>query len=575
MLRSLTTLNLSNRLRNSDIPVWLYRLIAFIAIGGKLIFASFQRIYLALPAPIDDGLMYEAAVALTEGRWLGEYNHLTLSKHMGFAFWEAFAHLLGVPILVANQFFIAAVCLLTVAAFSPIIQKRWQRLLFFLVLFFSPTTIAEFTLRPYRDSIFPFICLAAFACFIAVALREEQPVKKSLPYLIIGGFALGFAFLTREDGYWILPFTVVAGILTVVYLVIRKKATIAKVLSGFIPYAIMTVLIVAYCTMNYVTYGRFIVSDFSSGEFSAVIGAMTRVEPTEEPTFWSDEKISIPYSVRRQLYDNVQHLAPLEELLEGEDFFNRYGYVQTDPSTEEQYIDYSSGGFYWALRHAAAELGVYDDAISAQQFWQNVADEINYLCDEGTLPSRFGERNSTMPPIRSDYVLPVIGEAFYGFWYALSFQDTSCYMAEHRSFGGPEDIVAMEEFLHSGANTAAMEGTALPYYHPIWLLAYKIMNFIRLFYMILTPIAFAVAVAIEVKKGIVILRAKNGFDEELLLWLISAGIILMAVFRSFIIAFVQVASFTIDTYVMYLATLHPLILVYIMLAFLKGRGKAN
>ncbi len=566
-------MSLINRLRNSEISPLLYYIILAVAVGGKLIFASFQRIYLALPAPIDDGLMYEAALALTEGRWLGDYNHLTLSKHMGYAFWEALMHSLSIPILVGNQLFVAAVCLLAVAALSPIICKRLHRVLFFILLFYNPAATAAFTLRPYRDSIFAYICLAVFVCFIAVALRVKLPIKNSLPYLIIGGFMLGFAYVSREDGYWVLPFVVVAGIITVFYTIKEKKAVILRGVCQLIPYVIMVACIVAYCGMNYLHYGRFIVSDFSSGEFSAVIGAMTRVEPTEQPTFWSDEKISVPYSVRRQLYDNVQHLEPFEEYLESEDFFNRYGYVQTDPKTGEIYTDYSSGGFYWALRDAADRLSIYDDAQTAEQFWQNVADEINYLCDEGVLPSRFGERNSTMPPIRESYVLPVIAEAFYGLWYAASFQDTSCYMATDRSFGEPADIVAMEEFLHNGANVAAVEGKSEPYYHPVWLAAYKLMDFLRLFYMVLTPAAFLLAICLELRRGFALLRQKKGMDDGLLLWLIGVGIILMAVFRCFIIAFVQVASFTIDTYVMYLSTVHPLIILYIVVAVISATHK--
>ncbi len=562
-------MSLINSLRNNlftrDIPKWLYFVIAFVAVCGKLILALVQHIYLALPAPIDDGLMYEAALSLTKGDWLGEYGHLTLSKHMGFAFWEALLHTLSIPILVGNQLFIAMVCLLSVLALSVVVHQQWQKLCLFIILLYNPATVAEFTLRPYRDSIFGYLCLAIFVCFIAVALRINQDIKKSLPYLIIGGLTLGWAVLFREDGYWVFPFTIVAGIITVIYLIKEKRATIKRLVCLLIPYVITAALILLYCGMNLIYYGRFIISDFSSGEFSAVIGAMTRVEPADEEVFWSDEKISIPYSVRRQLYDNVQLLTPFEEHLESEDFFNRYGYVQTNPETGEQYIDYSSGGFYWALRDAANRLSIYEDAITAQQFWQNVADEINYLCDENILPSRFGERNSTMPPIRSSYILPVIGEAVNSFWYTLTFQDTSCYMSEHRTFGEPADIVAMEEFLHSTANVAAVAGGTAPYYHPISLLIYRVFDALRLPYMFLIPIAFLAAIVVQIKR---IKDLKNGLTRDTLLWLISFGIIMMAIFRCFIIAFVQVASFTIDTYVMYLSTIHPLILLFILLTFL-------
>ncbi len=227
-----------------DIPFWAYAVVVLVAVGGRLLFASLQHIFLALPAPIDDGLMYEAALALVNGEWLGEYGYLTLSKHMGFAFWEALLHLLSVPILVGNQAFIAMACLLTVYALSPVIKARLMRLLLFLLLFLSPTNIAEFTLRPYRDSIFPAICLVVFACFIGVALRVKLPLKESIPYLTIGGFMLGFAYLSREDGYWLLPFTVVAGVVTIIYLVKMEQGTMVRLLSLLLPYIIMAAMII-------------------------------------------------------------------------------------------------------------------------------------------------------------------------------------------------------------------------------------------------------------------------------------------------------------------------------------------
>ncbi len=559
----------TTRICSNDISPTMYYIVLTVVIVGRLLFASLQNIFLALPAPIDDGLMYEAALSLVNGQWLGDYDYLTLSKHMGFAFWEAALHLLTVPILVGNQIFIAVACLVTIAALSPVITTRLTRLLLFLILFLSPVNIAQFMLRPYRDSIFPAICLMVFACFIATALRVKMPIKNSIPYLVLGGFMLGFAYLSREDGYWLLPFTVVAGTITVIYLVAAHSATLIRLLSLLLPYVIVAVMIIGYSYMNLIHYGRFVVSDFSSGEFSAVIGAMSRVAPTEDDSWWSDEKISVPYSARSQIYTNVPEFALLEQHLEGEDFFNRYGYVQTNPTTGEKYIDYSSGGFYWALRHAAQLEGIYDDAQTAMIYWQSMADSINKLCDDGILSARFGERNSTMPPIRASYVLPVVGEALYSFWYTLTFQETSCYMESIRSYGEPADIVAMEDFLHQGANVAAVAGGTDPYYHPLYLLAYKIMDIFRLFYMVLVPIAFVAAVVVECRRIIGMIRQKITLDQNFMLRLICLGIMLMVIFRCFIIAFVQVASFTIGTYVMYLGSIHPLILLYIGVVLLS------
>ncbi len=558
-----------------DIPIWIYYPVGMMAVIAKLIFASYQVLYLYLPAPIDDGLMYEAALSITEGNWLGEYNYLTISKHMGFALWEALLHQLGIPILIGNQALIALICMAVVASLTPVISKKWQRLVFFGLLYYIPTATASFTLRPYRDSIFPFVCLLVFACFIAVALRVNNPTWKKIPYLLLGGFALGAAYLLREDGYWVLPFTAVASIITAVCIFQKfggKKRMYALVRLA-IPYTVMVACIMAFSAMNYIHYGRFIVSDFTSSEFSAAIGALARVDADEGETWWSDQKISITAKARSLVYDNVPEFEMLEEWLESDIFFASYGYPQkkSESDDSEVYRDYTSGGFYWAIRRAADLTGVYEDANTAKEYWQNLADEINRLCDEGVLPSSGGKRVSTMPPIRSSYVQPVIEEALHSFWFVITFEDTSCYEAEALSYGYADDITPMEDFFFTPSSIIANEGQSTPYYHPRSLKVYSIMDFIRQFYVYLVPIALLVAVILQIKRGYFLLKNIKNLrhnNTELLLWLISLGIMLMSIFRIFIISYVTVASFAIGTYVMYLGSVHPLILLYILITFL-------
>jgi len=73
-------------------------------IAAKLVLAHYQQIYVWVGgAPIDDELMYEAALSITKGEWLGEYNYLTLSKQMFFAVWLALCNAVGLPYLMAGQ----------------------------------------------------------------------------------------------------------------------------------------------------------------------------------------------------------------------------------------------------------------------------------------------------------------------------------------------------------------------------------------------------------------------------------------------------------------------------------------
>ena len=60
------------------------------------------------------------------------------------------------------------------------------------------------------------------------------------------------------------------------------------------------------------------------------------------------------------------------------------------------------------------------------------------------------------------------------------------------------------------------------------------------------------------------------FDNESLLNIIMLGFVGMALLRCAMIAFVEVASFGIGTYVMYLSTVHPLLILYGFTGFCKS-----
>ena len=56
---------------------------------------------------------------------------------------------------------------------------------------------------------------------------------------------------------------------------------------------------------------------------------------------------------------------------------------------------------------------------------------------------------------------------------------------------------------------------------------------------------------------------------ESVLNIVLLGLVGMALLRCAMIAFVEVASFNIGTYVMYLSTVHPLLLLYSVTGFCK------
>ena len=137
---------------------------------------GFQQAYTWVGgAPLDDELMFRAAQAITAGEWLGAYDYLTLSKAMFFPVWLALLHVLHLPYLVSGAALWCAASLLAAFAFAPLWRNaepgcgRVLTLGLFGALAFLPSGWAAYTLRVYRDNIFPALCLVFFAGMAGMA----------------------------------------------------------------------------------------------------------------------------------------------------------------------------------------------------------------------------------------------------------------------------------------------------------------------------------------------------------------------------------------------------------------------
>ena len=108
---------------NNDINKWVAVAIAFLAVIAKLILAwgQYATVYPPL-APIDDHLMFTAAQNIVAGNWLGEYGHLTISKHMFFAVWLALLHILKVPYMAGNMALWSFASGVAVVALKPVLS---------------------------------------------------------------------------------------------------------------------------------------------------------------------------------------------------------------------------------------------------------------------------------------------------------------------------------------------------------------------------------------------------------------------------------------------------------------------
>lgn len=533
----------------------------------RLGLTGFQQAYTWVGgAPLDDELMFRAAQSISAGQWLGEYDYLTLSKSMFFPVWLAFLNALHISYLLGGAALWCAAALFAAFAFSllwekmPAGQGRAVTLVLFALLACLPSSWAAYTLRVYRDNIFPALCLLAFAGFAGAALRVLRTDKTPLwPWLLAGGAGLTAGYLSREDaGLFLLPFTVLAT-LGMLGVAVRRRRWL-RALVQLLPYAMLAGGVGIFCALNQAYYGVFTLSDFSGGAFADAMGAMSRVATeSDEPM------LSVPADARELLYEAVPELEPLSYWLEEDpQMANDF----RDPELD----DYRAGSFYWAIRRAAQYEGIYDTAEGAEAYWQTVADKVNAACDDGTLPARSGRRSGTTQPIRAEYVLPTLKESLRSLGWVLTFQDCEPYESL-RSIGTEEDFALWSGYLHCSLNGAAEAGKDTPYYSPTQKLVFGGMQALRLVWAFALPVAFALAVLFWLRALPASVRAARKCFTALVPWTLQTMILFMAALRCGMIAFVEVSSFGIGTSTMYLATVHPLLVLFTVVSLVLAAQK--
>lgn len=543
-----------DRLLQRDLSPRLALALAAALAAAKLLLTSSQLVLITPnTAPLDDTLMYEAAQSITRGQWLGEYGWLTLSKYMFFPVFLAALHQLKIPYLLGCQLLQLAAAAVGAVALAPVVRKNWGRLLAFAALLYNPAASAAYvSLRIYRDSITPALSLLLFAGFIGYALRIQAPLSKGLPFLLAGGVGLACSYLNREDGVWFLPFALCACLATLFFLFWQRAAgRWVKAACLALPWLMLAGGVLAFCLMNGRFYGRAVLSDFTSKEFKDAYGALTRVSQREP-----QNKVPVPYETRLRIYAAVPEFALLQPTLETDMMYNNYGSV---PDRE-----FGAGGFYWALREAAADAGLYRDANTAKEYFSALAAAVNAACDSGLLQAG-PPRSGTAPAIKAEHILPTAAEGLANFGRLLVFSEAAPYYKTTLS-AQPELRAEYEAFLGSGVNWAARAGSDEPFYSLPRQACYAVLELIWGLFALLTPPCFALALFGQLKAARRLPGwAKGRQAAPLLLWVIQLGLLLAALLRCFIVGFMSVAAFNDVEDIMYLCSAHPILLLYCIL----------
>ena len=533
----------------------VFLLCALALVALRLFIAGMQRVYLtADAAPLDDGLMLKAAMELSAGRWLGAYSSFAIAKNMGFALWLALVHAAGVPYLIANAALWALCSLFAAFALRPVFSGRLARLVLFAFLLFCPVSFAQFTLRAYRDAVFPAVCLLLFAGVAGFALRLPEKPGKGLWLCVFGaGAGLAAAWLLREDGALLLPYAVCGFALAALFCLLRRDVPrrVLKMILSAVPFLVLGAGVLAFALANYAHYGVFLVSDLTGGAFPRAYGAMAAVSRAESGF---TERIPVTRTTLARLEEASPTLRLLHDDLTTGPALHGFAHPETG-----EYL----GSFYYSLRVAADAAGVAKTAPEAQVFWAAVEAEITAAVADGRLQSERPSA-STVPIWDASLLGPVAKEAAGSFMHLMLFRE--CDPRPPLSTGEAAEVAAQAAYLHTAPQPEGfVAGTDQVYYNLPQRVAFGLCDALTWVYRVLIWPLFGVAlVRVVWALGASVKSAvrKRRFAFGLLCAALALGLLLSALLRMAVAAYMDVAAFHYGTYLMYLSSAAPALLLF-------------
>ena len=341
---------------------------------------------LATWTPHDDYLFISLAKNILSGKWLGQYSQMTLIKGPGYPLFIAFAHLLSIPTLLAQQILYSIACLVAITSLRPFCTNRYILLICFFLLLFNPF-LYNYPVpgRIFREGFSITLVLFVFSSMCGLLSR----LHSSHQY-IVWSFGLGCAFTllwhTREEGIWMLPalcLFALCVLLSSAHIPLKRK-----IFSLLIPLMVFGILTAVLFLKNHHYYGRYITNELKSKEFVSAYGGLMNIKPASFMRF-----VPVQESQMEKAFAVSPSFAELKP------FFD-------EAKTKAHLVP----TFYiWSLREIVKQAGHAGNLDEALRFYGKIGDELASACTEGKIDC-LSRKPSLQPPWHASYnklVLPV------------------------------------------------------------------------------------------------------------------------------------------------------------------------
>ena len=353
-----------------------------------LAFATFFRIVLSsgyvyeyiVNAGMDDQWMVISAYNILGGQWLGAYGSTTLIKSVTYPFMLAFFRALGIPYGIGLGVFVALVTYVFVKAIKPVAKNLLIRSVIYISVLYSPFGFLTITsARIYRTSVSHWMTLLVIASYIGLYFRRDWEIKKLWKWIVCEAVALMMFWELREDHIWILAFVIPAFLIILIYRIWHNKKDFLKnTVVMLVPFVMTVVMEIGIATINYNKYGVFTGNDRTGTYCGKVMSLLYKIDDGEV----HDQSVWVSQGAFKKAMEVSPTLNKYSEMLDEE--FNNWR-IPTQYGIEVQ-GDHAE----WALRGALDNAGLYKDAVSTNEEYKKIYNDLKTGFESGMLKEKKG-----------------------------------------------------------------------------------------------------------------------------------------------------------------------------------------
>ncbi|WP_159786407.1 hypothetical protein [Sodalinema gerasimenkoae] len=325
------------------------------------------------------------------------YDGLVLARQPGYPAFIVASYYLGMPLRLSQE-----LLYLAAGVFLGVSLQRWLKAPALTFLFLALYSLAPFSYHWNRQTLQEVIYLPLTAVFLGGCLNLLQDRHRPRVFLLhslLIGLVLAIFWNTRPEGVWILP------TLSLCYLYIAQEQGIFRSRPRFVHFAagpLLSLAPVIFVTSalawsNYLNYGLYHTYDLKTPGLTAAYSSLQRVSPGRQRP-----QIAVPEATRREIYavsPSFRRLKPDLEISPDEGW--RAASCGLDVCE-----DYVAGIFYWALRDAVDAQGFYESVADTEDFYWQIAQEVNGACERGWLDCQPQRRASFIPSLSRDLIQP-------------------------------------------------------------------------------------------------------------------------------------------------------------------------